>query len=490
MACVRQPISAADAPLRNVLVTGESVHAWMIAARLARALRKHDVRVLLLEDGSDPLPGVLCLDPDVHAFHQSLGVEPSGLLRHLRAALRYGSHFADWSGPGQSGFAGFGSAGQLIERVPFQHYVTALRRLRGDARLVDYCPAAQAARAGRFALEGSGPLTGLEAGLSVERTDYLAFLRALASDLGVERVVGTLQKIEYDANGHAHTLCLEDGRRLSADGFFDCSEHAVLASKGGSTQRHPFPAQVGIARRELRRARLEGPTPLYDQIIWREDGWERLRCVAGSIESERVWAITPGESARVEGAQGILGAPWQGRCVALGSALGESVDLVADRWLLTRRAVEHWLRLLPTRDPIPKLRDEFNRVVVAEALRLADAQSLPLVCAAARKPGWATSIHVDEGAVADLRDRIDLYRSSGRLSFHEDDPLSAQRWMMLLEALGMLPQAVDRLLPAISPADLARRMDQVQDVLARAVAGLPTHEQALARLRGSAGVNQ
>ena len=141
MACAGQPISAADGPLRSLLVAGDSVHAWMVAARLARALRKHEVRVLLLEDDNAQAPGVLCFDPDIHAFHRTLGVEHSGLFRHLRAALRYGSHFADWSGAGQSGFAGFGSAGQLIDRVPFQHYVTALRRQRGAARLVDYSPA-------------------------------------------------------------------------------------------------------------------------------------------------------------------------------------------------------------------------------------------------------------------------------------------------------------------------------------------------------------
>lgn len=92
--------------------------------------------------------------------------------------------------------------------------------------------------------------------------------------------------------------------------------------------------------------------------------------------------------------------------------------------------------------------------------------------------------------MADLRYRIDLYRASGRVSFHEDDPLSGQRWMMLLEALGVLPEAADWLLPAIPPADLGRRMDQVHDVLARAVAGLPTHEQTLAHLRQPKGVSQ
>jgi len=109
----------------------------MIAARLARALRRHEVRVLVLEDSSEQSPGVLCFDPDIHAFHRTLGVEPSGVLSHLRAALRYGTHYADWSAAGQVSFAGFGSAGQLIDRVPFQHYVTALRKQRGGARLVD-----------------------------------------------------------------------------------------------------------------------------------------------------------------------------------------------------------------------------------------------------------------------------------------------------------------------------------------------------------------
>ena len=487
MACAGQPISAADGPLRSLLVAGDPVHAWMVAARLARALRKHEVRVLLLEDDNAQAPGVLCFDPDIHAFHRTLGVEHSGLFRHLRAALRYGSHFADWSGAGQSGFAGFGSAGQLIDRVPFQHYVTALRRQRGAARLVDYSPAALAARTGRFAMDGSGPLAGLEAGLSVEREDYLAFLRALASDLGVEHVAGKLQRVEYDANGHAHTLCLEDGRRVSADAYFDCTDDAALASAGGLIERHPYPAHVEVARRELSRARLDGPAPLFDRIVWREDGWERLRCVAETVESERVWTVDPGGGCSAATTQGVVAAPWQGRCVALGPALGESVDLVADRWLLTRRAVDHWLRLLPTRDPAPKLREEFNRVAIAEALRLADAQSLPL---AARTPGWATSIRVDEGAMADLRYRMDLYRASGRLSFHEHEPLPGQRWMMLLEALGVLPEASDWLLPAIPPADLARRMDQVRDVLARAVAGLPTHEQALAHLRQPKGASQ
>jgi tryptophan halogenase len=466
-----------------VLVYGDAVHAWMTAAQLARALRRQDVRVLLLEVASDPLPGILCLDPDIHAFHRSLGVELKDLLRHLRASLRYGCQFAEWAGPGRGGFAAFGSAGQLIERVPFQHYVTALRARRGQARLVDYAAAALAARAGRFGAAGNGPLAGLEAGLSVERTDYLAFLRALATDLGVERVAGVLERVEYDAEGHAQALWLQDGRHLSADAFFDCSERAALASTGVSNERQAFPARVGVARRELGRARLDGATPLFDQVIWRDDGWERFRCVADSVESERVW-ITDGDAPED---QGLRRAPWQGRCVALGPALGEPEDLAADRWQLTRRAIGHWLRLLPTRSHAAKLRDEFNRVVVAEALRLADAQCLPLLCAAERAPAWAARVQVDAAAAADLRYRIQLYRSAGRLSFHEDDPLSPPRWMMLLEALDVLPEAADRMLPAIAPEDLARRMDRVGQLLAQAVAGLPAHAQALARLRQPEG---
>jgi len=466
-----------------VLVTGEPVHAWMIAARLARALRRFEVRVVVLERASEHANGVLCFDPDIHAFHRTLGVEPSGVLRHLRAALRYGTHVADWSAPGRRGFTGFGSAGQLIERVPFQHYVTALRQQRDGARLADYCPAAQAARAGVFALEGSGPLAGIEAGLSIERSDYLAFLRALGSDLGVERVVGELQQIEHDADGQLQSLLLHDGRRLSADAYFDCSEDAMLARAVGSPEWHPLPAQVGIARRELQRVQPDGPAPLFDQITWREDGWEHLCGVGERIESERVWVGDPTESPRESDAQGCLRTPWQGRCVALGPALGEPMALIADRWLLTRRAIAHWLRLLPTREPSPKLRDEFNRVVVTEATRLADAQCLPLITAAARTPAWSASVGIDEDAAADVRYRINLYRSTGRLSFHEDDPLPAQRWMMLLEAFGVLPEAADRLLPSMPPEELARRMDRVVDTLVRAVAALPTHAQALAQLR-------
>ncbi len=461
----------------------------MVAARLARALARHEVRVMLLEDGSEQVPGILCFDPDIHAFHRTLGIECSDLLRYLRAALRYGSHYADWPGPGQSGLVAFGSAGQLIERVPFQHYVSALRGLRPEARLADYSPAALAARAGRYALQGSGPLTGLEVGLSVEGADYLAFLRALASDLGVERVIGRLQQVECDADGQVQALRLDDGRRLLADAFFDCTEQAELSSAAGSIERQPFPAHVGIGRRELRRGELTGPTPPFDQIVWREDGWERLRSVAGNVESERVWTCDAPGASDGRGIPGLLRAPWRGRCVALGPALGESVDLVADRWLLTRRAIAHWLRLLPTRVHSPKLCDEFNRVVVTEALRLADAQSLPLYFAAARTPAWAASVAVDEAAATDLRYRVELYRASGRLSFHEDDPLTAQRWMMLLEAFGALPEAADRMLPVYPPEELARRMDQVGQALARAVAGLPAHDTALASLRRRAGAS-
>ncbi|MFY2763836.1 tryptophan 7-halogenase [Arenimonas sp. MALMAid1274] len=466
---------------------GDAVHAWMVAARLARDLRRHEVRIVLLEDAPGPGPGILCLDPDIHAFHRSLGVGLEDLLRHLRAGLRYGTQFVDWAGAGRSGFAPFGDAGQMIERVPFQHYVTALRAVRGDARLADFAPAALAARAGRFGTGGRGPLAGLEAGLSVERSDYLAFLRALGTDLGVQHVPGVVQQVQYDADGHAQAVLLEDGQTLSADGFFDCSQNARLASVGGSTARHAFPARVGVTRREFRRARLDGPAPLVDQVVRRDDGWERFRCVADSVEAERVWTAGPDDDASAPGAHGWLRAPWQGRCVALGPALGEPEDLVVDRWRLTRRAIAHWLRLLPGREPCPKLRDEFNRVVVAEARRLADAQGLPLLCAADRTPDAAARVRIDEAAAADLRYRMMLYRAGGRLAFHEEDPLDAPRWMMLLEAMHVLAGAADRLLPAMAPEELARRMERVGASLAQAVAGLPAHAQALARLRQAEG---
>lgn len=459
----------------------------MIATRLARALRQHGVQVAVLEDPTDATPGVLCLDPDIHAFHRSLGVDSHRLLHHLPATLRYGTLFTGVCGEDQGGFAGFGSAGQLIERVPFQHYVTALRSLRPDARLADFSPAALAAHAGGFALDGSGPLAGIEAGMSVERDAYLAFLRALGGDLGVETLAGTVQQVEHDHEGEPNALLLDDGRRVSADLYFDCGGQITRASRGSPVTREPFPARISIGRPELSRAQREGSEALFDQLIVDESGWQRLRCVGNSVECERVWTREEDDPAAAHGAGGLLCEPWRGRRVALGPALGEPEDLVADRWLLTRRALSHWLRLLPTRQPEPKLCDEFNRVVVAEARRVADAQCLPLVCAAWRRPGWGVAVRIDDTAAADLRYRLDLYRSTGRLSFHEDDPLPASRWMMLLEALGVLPEAADRLLPVLPPEELAQRMDRVSQTLARAVAALPAHTHTLAGLRQATG---
>lgn len=478
------PISTpSDGALQRVLVVGEPLHAGLVAARLARALRAHGVRVQVLETDTADAPGVACFDPDIHAFHRSLGMDAEGCLRHLRSALRYGVRFQDWSAAGATGRVGFGDAGQPIDRIPFQHYVTALRESRPSARLADYCPAIAAADARRFALKGSGPLGGLEAGLSVDRGDYLGLLRAYAGDHGVERIAGSVGEVERDADGSPRRVWLDDGRTLDADLYFDCSDDAVLAGPAAAGERHPWPLAVDVARRASRREAQGGTTPLCDEVAWQADGWERRRFLPGVVDVERIWIAGPGDSADAPAPRGLRRAPWRGRCIALGGALGAGVDWVADRWLPTRRAVGHWLRLLPGRQPEPKLQDEFNRIVVTEALRIADAQCLPLAVAARRVPGWSATVHEDATAAADLHERSALYRACGRLAFHEDDPLPAARWMMLLEAMDVLPQSADALLPARDPAELERRMDQVQRAIRREVDALPDHAAILAQLR-------
>ncbi len=478
------PISTPpEAPLQCVLIVGDSLHAWLAAARLARALSPQGVRVQVLESGGADEPGIACFDPGIHAYHRTLGIEAEGCLRHLPSALRYGMRFLDWTADGASAFVGFGEAGQIIDRIPFQHYVTALRTTRASARLADYCPALVAAHAQRFTLKTSGPLASLEAGLSVERSDYLGLLRAYAGDHGVERTSGRVIEVDRDDDGSARALRIDDGRTLIADIYFDCSDRAVLTEPTSDSNRIPWPFAVDIARRTSRRTAHPGKAPLCDEVVWHSDGWERRRFLPGLVESERVRIAGPEERGSGPAPRGLFPTPWRGRCVALGGALGACIDWVADPWLITRRAVGHWLRLLPRRQPEAKLQDEFNRIVVAEALRLADAQCLPLAAAARRGSGWRASLREHAAAAADLNERVELYRACGRLAFHEDDPLPAARWMMLLEAMDVLPQSADALLPARDPAELERRMSQVQRAIEREISALPDHAEALARLR-------
>jgi tryptophan halogenase len=83
-----------------------------------------------------------------------------------------------------------------------------------------------------------------------------------------------------------------------------------------------------------------------------------------------------------------------------------------------------------------------------------------------------------------LRERIAQYRRSGRLILDPDELFREASWLAVLDGQGMKAQGYNPLADAIDPAANRAQVQQIADVIARAVPTLPMHDAVLAQMIG------
>lgn len=500
-------MSDQPAALSSIIIVGNDVHAWSIAARLAVGFRGQAVSITVVGTAPTHSLPVLSFGTSVHAFHRSLGVRELDLVKHLNGAYCYGMRYQNWQASQSDAVYTFSPCGEMLERVHFHHYLNRLRLQGDDIDFESYSLAARAAKQNRFTHpQPDTPYQKIDYAMQFDGAMYAQFLRSFALDNGVKHTLGSVVQVRRDAaDATIRSLTLDNRTQLSADFYFDAQGELEHLMDGDSEESFDDWSRWFPCNRELTLLRAtDASTPVLETQAAIAAGWWRSAVLAG-LETRQVvfntqWCATrqavdavvgqdEGESpfdvvAERDLKLGVRRHFWRNNYVAVGRAAGDITSLYFNEFHFTHTAVERWLSLCPAADSNAMLADEYNRKTRSEYESARDIHALRLQTLADTETPLSqhlASISWPES----LQHRRRLFESTGQVAFYESDLLEKHQWVSLFISHGVWPQRFDPLTRGLSDQVIRDKLSAWAQAVENAVAKMPLHDDLLRAIRHS-----
>ena len=502
---MQTPASPSPHTLRHVLVVGGGTAGWMAAAALSRLIGNGVTRVSVVESEDIGTVGVgEATIPPIQNFNGLLGIDEADFMRATQATFKLGIEFSDWGQVGDRYMHPFGGFGVDMDAIQFhQHWLR--RHGEGDpTSLWDYSLSTVAARAGRFIKPGRDAPSALQTLKYAYHFDaglYAAYLRRHAESRGVIRHEGRIVDVALrSTDGFVEAVTLDDGRRIQADLFIDCSgfrgliiEQALGA--GYEDWSHWLPCDRALA---VPTANVSPLTP-YTRATAGSAGWRwriplqhrtgngHVYCSSHISDDDACAELMAGldgaplaDPRPLRFVTGRRRAPWVKNCVCLGLASGFLEPLESTSIHLIQSGVSKLMTMFPDDRFDPLLIAEYNRLSQLQFEQIRDF--IILHYKATRRddtPFWrqVRDMEIPET----LSRKIDLFRATGRLFRFEDELFSEASWIAVLLGQGIIPSAYEPLADAVDRPLTDRRMDAIAKVIRDIAADMPGHEAFIAR---------
>jgi tryptophan 7-halogenase len=492
---------------KRIVILGGGTAGWMAATALAKTFGHH-LTIDLMESDSIGIVGVgEATIPTIHWFNQLIGMDEAAFVRATKASFKLGIEFVGWTRPGHRYFHPFGRYGVDIGTVPFHHCWLKAQADGAVEPLSAYSLATQLATANRFAKPANDPrsiLSTLGYAYHFDAALYAAHLRGIAEASGVQRHEGKLARVERDAQtGFITAISTERGERLAGDLFIDCSGFRALLigdhmKADFEDWSHWLPCDRAVA---VPCARVADTTP-YTRSTAQSAGWQwriplQHRTGNGYVYSSSFLSDEEATSNLVANLDGVaLADPrilhfkagfrreaWIKNVVAIGLSSGFLEPLESTSIHLIQSAIAKLITLFPDCDCDPALARQFNRTFGQDMDGIKDFLILHYHATQGRdNPMWQ---HVRHMTLPDtLREREEQYRRSGRLMLDGDELFREASWLAVLNGQDIVAADHSPLADTLDGDQNRRQLDQIAQVIARAVPTLPRHDDAIAALIG------
>jgi tryptophan halogenase len=481
----------ADRPrIREIAIAGGTLAGWLTAAVLAATLPRGRFTLSLVDEPNpapdlDTLPGGLATLPAIRSAHNVLGLPEPALIERADAGFSLGAEFAGW-GPSEGYFRPFSPFGAPLDGVAFHNLWLRLRRAGGAGDIEDYALGAVAARLGRFALpsaDEASVLSTLDYGYHLDGAGYRDLLRAAAERAGVTRLEGAIAGSELRAaDGYIDAIRLEDGRRIAADFFIDCTgAEGVLIEGALATGVEDWSQWLPCDR--IATARVEGEPLPYLRAEAVETGWRWLMPLGRGAGTGHVYAsaFAADEADALPFASGRRRKFWNRNCVAIGASACVIDPLEPSALQAIQRGISQFLALLPFKDEEAGEADEYDRIMGETVERMRDLVILHYKASKRAGPFW------DECRAMSLPDilayKIRLFEAKARVLELDEEMFQDSDWVAVYLGSGVAPRAYDTLADMAGETLVRDRLESIRTAMRAAAEAMPAYADFLAGAR-------
>lgn len=436
--------------------------------------------------------------PSINMFNQSLGIDEAEFLAATGGTYKLGIAFDGWGKPDEAYVHAFGLVGSALGVVPFHNYWLRGRSLGIAKPLGHYILHTIAIAGNRFAHVERPPgsvAPPLPYAFHFDASLYAKFLRRFAEKRGVVRQEGKIVAVERNQqNGDIAAVLLANGTRIEGDLFIDCSGFRGLLIEqeletGFEDWTHWLRCDRAIA---VPCARVDPLMPLTRSIA-RRAGWQwriplQHRIGNGHVFSSRhisedeaaVMLLTNldgeamAEPRTIRFVTGRRRKSWVRNVVAIGLSSGFIEPLESTSIHLIQTAISRLLDLLPAGEISEATRDDFNARSAFESERIRDFIILHYYAnERVGEPFWdeLRTMEIPEP----LKHKIDLFRSSARVTASFDELFDARAWIQVLLGQNVIPQSWNPIADQLPEPRLREFLEGLERAHVEDVSRMPDH---------------
>jgi tryptophan halogenase len=488
------------APIRSIGIVGGGTAGWMTAASLCKFLKNLPVRIRLIESEQIGTVGVgEATIPPIMEFIRGLGVDENDCIRKTQATFKLGIEFKDWTRLGHTYTHPFGQTGFEMGPVAFSAYWLKAFRAGRAGRLEEYSLQAMAAAMGKFMRpvpSPNSPLSGITYALHFDASLFARYLRAFSEERGVERTEGRVRSVSLRSeDGFIDALTLDSGERIEADLYIDCSGfRGLLIEEALATGYERWNRWLPCDRAVAAPCERTGPLSSHTRATAKAAGWQWRIPLQHRVGNGYVYGsdFVSDVHAQDELLASIEGKPmagplklqfatgrrkrfWNKNCVAIGLSSGFLEPLESTSIHLIQRGIAMLLTLFPDRNYRTAEIDRYNKILAGEYERVRDF--LILHYSQTERDDSELWRYCRNLPLPDsLLERVDLFRSHGRILREDFELFPAQSWLYVLVGQNVMPENDDPLVDILAPQAVHDNLTNIREVVKKCAEAMPRHE--------------
>lgn len=473
-------------PIETIVIVGGGVAGWLAALALAR---KTTYAITLINTGGDGdslgLPmAVEATLPSIAELHAALGLDEDALISRTGSSYTLGRALSNWTPSPNASFHPYGEIGASLGPIGFQHLVARMRAEGNAVNFANYSVAALCAQSGRFArppADDRSVLSTMTYGLHLNMAEYCDFLKRAAITQGVVLLHGKPAGVLLDDQGLIVALDLDDGETVAGDLFLDCSgQSRTVAGEMPDFAFEDWSHWLPCNQCKSSSEPANASPPAYTHVDAHARGWQGF-AASQTIQGDLLVYEGVGVDDAYAYTAGRIAKPWSGNCVAIGGSAAIIDPLTSTQLHLAGSAIQRLLKLLPHHRTSRIEAAEYNRQTIEELENARDFAVLHYKCNQRRGEAFWDSCRTMD--VPDrLAHKIMLYESCGRIALHDEESFEAWDWIAAFDALNVCPRSYDAMADGIPKDRIEAHMNQVRNVMLKAVASLPAQHDYLQTL--------